>query len=125
MSPYLHVLVLALALSVVGGLILRTVRRTAGLANDLWAWLALAVGLVALGGALVTGSGAIGPWILTTVHRITEYPALQGWWIVGVWVVVAAAGLARPGPGEIAPEGEPSTVGAFAEPDGDLVGAGA
>ena len=28
------------------------------------------------------------------MHRITEYPILQGWWIIGVWAVVAAAGLA-------------------------------
>ena len=96
MSPYLHVLVLALAVSVVGGLALRRVRRESAIGNDVWAWLALAVGLVALGGALVTGSGAIGPWILTTVHRITEYPCLQGWWIVAFWVVTAAAGLAVP-----------------------------
>ncbi len=98
MSPYLHVLVVALAVSVAGAAVLRQVRRDSEVGNDLWAWLALAFGLVALGGALVTGSGAIGPWILTTVHRITEYPCLQGWWIVAVWAVVAAAGLAGPAP---------------------------
>ncbi len=125
MSPYLHVLVLALALSVVGGLVLRPVRRTAGIGNDLWAWSALIVGLVALGGALVTGSGAIGPWILSTVHRITEYPALQGWWIVGFWVVVAAAGLAGPAPGEAVPEDGPSIVEPADVANGHLVGAGA
>jgi len=125
MSPYLHVLVLALALSVVGGLILRPVRRVSGSGNDLWAWSALIVGLVALGGALVTGSAAIGPWILSTVHRITEYPALQGWWIVGFWVVVAAAGLAGPAPGEAVPEGDPSIVEPADVAKGRLVGAGA
>lgn len=93
MSPYLHVLVLAVPLAVVGGLGLRAVRRRAGVGNDLWAWLALAVGLVAVGGALVTGSGAILPWIRSTVHRITEYPVLQGWWIIAVWAVVAAAAV--------------------------------
>jgi hypothetical protein len=97
MSPYLHVLVVALPLSVVGGAVLSALRRAGGVGNDLWAWLALAVGLVAVGGALVTGSGAIGPWIATTVHRITEYPALEGWWIVAFWSVVAAAGVRRPG----------------------------
>ncbi len=98
MSPYLHVLVVALPLSVVGGAVLSSLRRVAGVGNDLWAWLALAVGLVALGGALVTGSGAIEPWILSTVHRITEDPALEGWWIVAFWGVVAASGVRRPGP---------------------------
>jgi hypothetical protein len=93
MSPYLHVLVLAVPLSVVGGLALAGVRRRGGVGNDGWAWLALASGLVAVGAALVTGSGAIGPWILSTVHRITEYPILEAWWIIGFWAVVAGAGL--------------------------------
>jgi len=93
MSPYLHVLVLAVPLSVVGGLVLTGLRRRTGVGNDVWAWLALAVGLVAVGGALVTGTGAIVPWIRSTVHRITEYPILQAWWIVGVWAVVASCGL--------------------------------
>jgi len=96
MSPYLHVLVLAVPLSIAGGLALHVVRRNSGAGNDGWAWLALATGLVAVGGALVTGSGAIGPWILSTVHRITEYPILQAWWIIGTWAVVAATGLGGP-----------------------------
>ena len=93
MSPYLHVLVLALPLSIVGGLALTSARRRAGVGNDVWAWLALAVGLVAVGAALVTGSGAILPWIRSTVHRITEFPILEGWWIIGVWAVVAGSSL--------------------------------
>ena len=95
-SPYLHVLVLAVPLAVLGGIALRGVRRRVELGNDLWAWLALATGLVAVASALVTGNGAIGPWLLSTAHRITEYPAVEGWWIVGLWAVVAAAGLAGP-----------------------------
>ncbi len=93
MSPYLHVLVLAVPLSVVGGIVLSGVRRRGGVGNDGWGWLALASGLVAVGAALVTGSGAIGPWILSTVHRITEYPILEAWWIIGFWAVVAGACL--------------------------------
>ncbi len=96
MSPYLHVLVVALPLAVVGGLVLSGVRRRVGVGNDLWAWLALAVGLTAVGAVLVASTSPIGPWILSTVHRITEFPILQAWWIVGVWAVVAAAGLAGP-----------------------------
>jgi hypothetical protein len=101
MSPYLHVLVLAVPLSVVGALALTGVRRRVGVGNDAWAWLALVTGLVAVGGALVTGPGAIGPWILSTVHRITEYPILQAWWIIGVWAVVGGAGLADRRPGAV------------------------
>ena len=97
MSPYLHVLVVALPLSVVGWLALGAVRRRVEVGNDLWAWSGLAVGLGAVGAALVTGSGDIGPWILSTVHRITEYPILEGWWVIAVWAVVGASGLSGPG----------------------------
>ena len=124
-SPYLHVLALALPLAVLGGIVLRGVRRRVELGNDLWAWLALTTGLVAVASALVTGSGAIGPWLLSTAHRITEYPALEGWWIVGLWAVVAMAGLAGPvARGDLAVEGPTGVAADVDVPVGDdLVGA--
>jgi hypothetical protein len=95
--PYLHVLYLAVPVALVGGVVLRRVRRTSGLGNDGWAWAGLAAGLLAVGAALVTGSVGIQSWLLTTVHRVTEFPAMAGWWIVAAWAVVAAAALAGPG----------------------------
>ena len=91
MAPYLHVLVLAAPVAVVGGLWLSRVRRRTGIANDGWGWAGLACGLLAVGGALVVGSTGIAAWLLTTVHRVTEFPALTGWWIVATWAVVASA----------------------------------
>lgn len=124
MSPYLHVLVLAVPLAVVGGLLLSGLRRRMGLGNDLWAWAALAVGLGAVGAVLVASTSPIGPWILSTVHRITEFPILQAWWIIGVWAVVAAAGLA--GPRDDAPAvpraADVDTPDASSAPVGDPVG---
>jgi hypothetical protein len=90
MTPYLHVIVLAAPLAVIGGLALSRVRRRGGLANDLWAWAGLACGLLAVGGAFITGTGAIKPWLESTVHRVTEFSALTGWWIVAMWAVVAS-----------------------------------
>jgi hypothetical protein len=124
MSPYLHVLVLALPMAIIGGLALRTLRRKAEVGNDVWAWAALSIGLVAVGAALVTGSGAIGPWILSTVHRITEYPILQGWWIIGIWAVVAAAGVGGPGDTDAVGPVDPSARKAGTAPIASLAGVG-
>ena len=89
--PYLHVLELAVPVAVVGGLVLPRVRRAGRVANDWWGWAGLASGLLAVGGALVTGTDDIQAWLVATVHRVTEFPALAGWWIVAVWAVVASA----------------------------------
>jgi hypothetical protein len=105
MSPYLHVLVLALPLVIVGGLALTAIRQRAGLGNDLCVWIGLAVGLMAVGGALVTGSGAILLWIRSTVHRITEYPVLKAWWIIAACAVAASSGAGGCAP---SPSAEPS-----------------
>jgi|HubBroStandDraft_6_1064221.scaffolds.fasta_scaffold48771_2 hypothetical protein len=94
MTPYLHVLVLAVPVAVVGGLVLSRVRRRSGVANDWWAWTTLAGGLIAVIGAFAIGTGAIKPWLEGTVHRVTEFPALAGWWIVATWAVVAGCSLA-------------------------------
>jgi hypothetical protein len=90
MSPYLHVLVLAVPVAVLGGLALSRVRRTGAVANDLWAWAALVGGLLAVVGAYTTESGSIQFWLVGTVHRVTEFPVLCSWWIVAAWAVVAS-----------------------------------
>ena len=97
-APYLHVLVLAVPLAILGGLVLGSVRRQARLGNDAWAWAGLAAGLLAVGGAVVAGKAAVRPWLVTTVHRITEFPVLAAWWIVALWGVVGAAAVAAPVP---------------------------
>ena len=66
LTPYLHVLVLAAPLAAVGGLFLSRVRRASGAANDWWGWAGLASGILAVGGAFVTGTGALGS--LAPIH---------------------------------------------------------
>jgi hypothetical protein len=106
-APYLHVLLLAVPLAVVGGLALSRVRRASGIANDWWGWAGLASGLLAVGGALVTGSDDIQAWLVTTVHRVTEFPALTGWWIVATWTVVGSAAPAAVSLPPVAPRRRP------------------
>ncbi len=122
MVPYLHVVVLAAPIAVVGAVALSGVRRRSGVGNELWGWAALAAGLVAILGAFATGTGAIGPWLTSTVHRVTEFSALTGWWIVAMWAVVASASLAT----EWGPPGHGKNRASAApwrgqlEPDGPL-----
>ncbi len=97
MAPYLHVILLAAPLAVVGGLVLRRVRRQTGAANDWWAWAGMACGFMAVAGAFIIGSGAIQVWLVATVHRVTEFPALMAWWIIAIWGVVAGAAVTSSG----------------------------
>jgi hypothetical protein len=90
MAPYLHVMVLAALLSVVGGAVLSRVRCRSGAANDWWAWAGLASGLLAVSLAYVTGTADLHEWLVGTVDRVTEFPALAAWWIVAMWAVVAS-----------------------------------
>ena len=94
MAPYLHVIVLAAPLAVVGGLLLSRV------APKKWT------------GQRLVGVGRPGQWpsgrrrrlrhryrrhrdwLVGTVDRVTEFPALAGWWIVAMWAVVASGASA-------------------------------
>lgn len=96
MVPHLHVIALALPVAVVGGLLLSGGRRACGVGSDWWAWAALAGGLVAIGGSYVIQSGSTALLVVTTVHRVTEYPALMAWWIIAAWAVVASGQLLAP-----------------------------
>jgi hypothetical protein len=89
MGPHLHVFLLAVPLALVAGLLLRRVRRLTGLANDLWVWAAIAGGLLAVGGAYVTGPGDTAVWLLTSVHRTTMFPAIAAWLVLAAWAIVA------------------------------------
>jgi hypothetical protein len=90
MAPHLHVLVLAVALAVVGTLLLRRTRAVMGLGSELWPWLALLAGLAAVLVAYVTGPGNIELWLITSTHRTTIYGALLGWWLVALWAVIGS-----------------------------------
>jgi hypothetical protein len=117
MPPSLHGLVLGAGGGVGGGVGGARVRRPSGVANDAWSWAAVAAGLVAIGGALVVGVGAILPWLQTTVHRVTEFGALAGWWIVAMWAVVAAG--APPASRDLGPSGLPPTHGSRSDGQAD------
>jgi hypothetical protein len=96
MAGHLHVLVLAAVVALVGAAWLRRSRRRAGLGGDLWTWAALVAGVAVVAGVYVFGPGVVQLWLITSVHRTTFFPALLGWWVIGVWAVVAASALVTP-----------------------------
>ena len=91
--PYVHSVGIALVVAVLGGLVLRTVRRATGLGNDLWTWAALAAYLAALAWAYLTTVGSLPFRLLTSINRTTVFPSLMGWFIVAVWAVVGCGAL--------------------------------
>jgi hypothetical protein len=96
MAAHLDVLVPALAVALVGAVCLRRARRRATLGDDAWTWAALVAGVAVVAGAYVFGPGIVQYWLATSVHRTTFFPALLGWWVIGVWAVVAASALVTP-----------------------------
>jgi hypothetical protein len=91
MGPYLHVLLLAAPLALVGGLLLRRYRERARLGNDAWAWLGLLGGLSVVAASYITGPGNTAFWLLTSVHRTTMFAATAAWLIISMWAVAAAS----------------------------------
>ncbi|MGH9917961.1 MAG: hypothetical protein ACRD6W_03675, partial [Nitrososphaerales archaeon] len=93
--PHLHVVLLAVPLSVIGTLVATAARRAAGVGNDLWSWGAIAIGTALIGGVYVTGPGNVEFWLFTSVHRTTIFTAIGVWWEVGVWTTLCTAAFAR------------------------------
>jgi hypothetical protein len=98
LAPYLHVIVLAAPVAIVGGLVLSRVRRRSGLANDWWAWGGLAGGVAVVSGAYVIGTVPVQDWLVGTADRVSEFPDLTAWWIVAVWAIVASGVPAQRSP---------------------------
>jgi len=85
--------------ALVAGVFLARARRSVGIGNDLWAWAALAGGLLVVGAAYVDDPNNTAFWLLTSVHRTTMFPDVAAWLIVGTWMIVAISGIvprARP-----------------------------
>src|ERR1039458_1940675 len=80
----------AIVVALVGAFFLRGTRRRAGLGNDIWAWAVIFVALSLIFGAYVIGPGVASRWVQVSVARTTLFPALDAWWIMTTWAVIAA-----------------------------------
>lgn len=92
MTPHLAVLAMAAALSLVAACFVA--RRRDAIESYVWAWVVLVVGLAIIAAAYVFGPGnlfLLDLWLQTSVHRVTDFPALAGWWILASTVVLASS----------------------------------
>ncbi len=92
MTPHLAVLVIAAALSLMGACFVA--RRRDVIESYIWAWVLLVVGLAIIAAAYIFGPGNLfflDLWLQTSVHRVTDFPVLAGWWIVASTVVLASS----------------------------------
>jgi len=86
----------ALAVAILGAVYLRCARRAAGLGSDLWAWAVICVELGVVCAAYVVGPGVASRWVQVSVARTTLFAALEAWWILTTWAVIAAGRLRYP-----------------------------
>lgn len=74
---------------------LRSRRTSAGVGNDLWAWIAIGVELVIVLGAYVIGPGNVTSWVKVSALRTTTFPVLGAFWIVVSWALIAWCDLSH------------------------------
>ncbi len=87
----LHVVPLAAAVAVVGGVVLSRRRRRLALANDLWLWIVVACSLAALLITYVFGAPEIHWWLSTSANRTTIFEGLACYADLALWLIVAAS----------------------------------
>jgi hypothetical protein len=86
----------ALAVLVVGCLLLRGDRERAGFGNPAWLWLAGLGSLAILLITYVVGKIEIHAWLGSSAMRTTTFAQLLLWCDVAIWLVMAADGVTEP-----------------------------
>jgi hypothetical protein len=86
----------ALAVLVVGCLLLRGDRERAGFGNPAWLWLAGLGSLAILFVTYVVGKIEIHAWLASSAMRTTTFAQLLLWCDIAIWLVMAADGVTEP-----------------------------
>ena len=85
----LHILPVAAAVAIVGGLTLRRARAQIGLGASVWIWIVIAWSLIALAGTYVFGALPIPWWLMNSVNRTTVFAQIALYADMGVWMVIS------------------------------------
>lgn len=85
----LHILPVAAAVAIVGGLTLRRTRVQTGLGGPVWSWIVIASSLIALTATYVFGGLEIRLWLSTSVNRTTVFAQIALYADMVVWMIIA------------------------------------
>jgi len=89
LTPFLHIVLPAMGVLVLGSMILRAARRRAGAANAAWLWVALAAWFAVLLYTYTFGNAEIHWWIRTSADRTMIFPQLVLCAEISIWGVLA------------------------------------
>jgi hypothetical protein len=92
----LHLVVAALCVLLLGALLLRSQRVTAGLANPGWLWAVAVLSTLAIAATYVFGAMEIHWWVGASVNRTTIFANAVLLTDMAVWGVVAMQGVDQP-----------------------------
>jgi hypothetical protein len=96
LSSSLHIVPAAVAVVVLGSVVLSATRRRAGIANPAWLWIALGVWLAALLYTYAFGNLEIRWWLRTSAARTSIFPQLLLLTELVTWAVLACESPASP-----------------------------
>jgi len=85
----LHILPVAAAVAIAGGLTLRRTRAHTGLGGPAWIWIVIAWSLIALTATYVFGALPIPWWLLNSVSRTTVFAQIAVYADMAVWMVIS------------------------------------
>ena len=87
----LHILPVAAAVAIVGGLTMRRTRWHTGLGCPVWTWIVVAWSLLAVTATYLFGGLEIHWWLMTSASRTTVFAQIALYADMVVWMVIAAA----------------------------------
>ncbi len=87
----LHILPVAAAVAIAGGLTLRRTRWHTGLGGPVWIWIVIAWSLITLTATYVFGALEIHWWLSNSASRTTVFAQIALYTDMVVWMVMAAA----------------------------------
>jgi hypothetical protein len=96
----LHIVAVAVAISLIGSLVLRARRRRSALGSDAWAWIAVGAEVAIVVFAYMVGPGNVHDWLHASIRRTMMFAVLGSYWIMANWAMIAVGEMCLVSPTE-------------------------